>query len=236
MGDELGRDVLVARDDELRRAAPALGRGDDRVGVRCRRPGLLVQSRLQGEQLCERACRRAPSRPRARRPPRSARGRGRRAAARRSRRASCPRRARCRSPRRPWRARPRRRSCSRWAGLRARPRPRARAGSGRGRRDGARAPGSTRSHVRHVSMKPCRQTSGDPAPPRCDGVKARYTELGGAELLRAGARAGAARRRRRRARGRGRRRRAPPRCARADAAARRASSAGSGSRRGRGRR
>ena len=30
--------------------------------------------------------------------------------------------------------------------------------------------GSTSSHVRHVSTKPCRQTSGGPAPARREGV------------------------------------------------------------------
>src|SRR3974390_1615945 len=35
--------------------------------------------------------------------------------------------------------------------------------------------GSTSSHVRHVSVKPCRHTSGDPEPPRNEGVKTNDT-------------------------------------------------------------
>ena len=35
--------------------------------------------------------------------------------------------------------------------------------------------GSTRSHVRQVSVNPCRQTSGGPEPPRCEAVKLEYT-------------------------------------------------------------
>ena len=49
---------------------------------------------------------------------------------------------------------------------------------GEGRREHvvlASSAGSTSSHVRQVSVKPCRQTIGEPEPPRWDGVKPEFT-------------------------------------------------------------
>ena len=123
-----------------RRAAPALRRGDDRLGVRRRAPS--ASSCIVAEVASVSRNESSPSA----QPPAGASAttvrarRARRAAARRSRRASCRRGAPSRSRRRPSRARPPSASARRSTSPSIGGRRRARRASARARRAGARAP------------------------------------------------------------------------------------------------
>ena len=107
--EQIGRDVLEVRRDELRRLTPAGVGRDDRPGVRRDAPSSPPAASRRSRPSSCRSRRPSPSRRPGRTPRRSPRARGRRVAARRSHRASCRRRARSRSPPRPSRARRRRR-------------------------------------------------------------------------------------------------------------------------------
>ena len=181
VGDQLRRNVLVARRVMKRGCTPAADwRGEQRRPRRVgRRRAAAAASPGKWSSVVAAAIRRQPaSRPQApvRRPRRA-----------RPRTASCSARvAAQRIAHQVRRLDPRlvEGSCSRASSQHVGRRARARRAAVRPRAPAnvsaitscwRSSAGSTSSHVRQVSVKPCRHTSGGPEPPRCRGVKEAFT-------------------------------------------------------------